>query len=1004
MQAAEAFITREQDTEWAPRAVLLLGGYLAEHKRREESLAMYERARPMYGCDARDEALRRIRQYHSGDDRAAWEERQAGRERQFAAQLAATDPREGLTETEEIERQNERAALLLGKADLKLPGILKLPDDRLTRIIKECPRSGYVPYAEFAAILGRLAGEGEGSTRDGPEPETYRHVRAELLALAEKYSDSAVGQAARVAACWVLMLMGEHEATYGELLPLLDVEPPEPEPYPLSVSVFADGGWGYGSPSSTMVSAPDLAREVLAHVIPRACRAGDLQRVYEYIALPEKHPSMDGYGNWGELAVIAEYLREEPEPLRVLLTSGLIYVPGDGYEYPTEETGADVDALAGVAFQLADQYPGSKAAPAALFFAGERLLDRPEHEQLRAEARRRLSEQYPDSLENLIAQLNVAAERDDFTTYENLVRKLRPRVPAWDDFEATTYPHLLIDDLSSSRAPKPPPGADVLNQWKQRYGRFIAEANLSDEALRACKTERKLVEELLKRLPDHELAIVLAVSEAEERYVWSRLVEPALKRHPTDALAYELRFRRGSTEDMAAIIAAGSETPHFQEAVERSTAWQPADKYQRSLAADLYTYRQLAAQHAGTPAEPLCGAVMAAIYLHYERPEQALEFLEGRLAAIPEGSMFRDRLLAAQENARGQIRIKRAGAQPRLWTVPLQSSEDPYAGDTTKPGLAPDPAGSRIYACGLLTDTREGVAALDGETGRRLWETPCPDLLCLEPTGDDIIFSTDHGTVGRMDGRTGELLWETRLGLAQAGKAVISIAGDMAAVAWEQGLLLGLDLATGSISWHSDEHVDSARILPGSNGDVPLAAGPGLVCAWDQQSTVRAWRLTDGQPLWSLSVAEVLGLPADQVSVGRSLLWPVACGGQIVCGTNNFETRAIVSIDPATGRIIWRKSFPGQVSLLPAPMRRAGAVFLYGETQVAEWALADGGQRWSLPMPGEGSQEPTFAVAGDYALFVAEDLMAVDRRTGRIVARQPLTEAGRPRSIVAIAT
>lgn len=1002
-QAAEAFITREQDTEWAPRAVLLLGDYLAKHKRREESLAMYERTRPMYGCDARDEALRRIREHHSGQGRAAWEERQAEQERQFAAQLAATDPREGLTDAEEIERQNERAGLLLGRADLKLPGILKLPDDHFTRIIKECPRSGYVPYAEFAAIIGRLSGEGEGSTGGEPDPDTYREVRAELLALADKYSDSAVGQSARVAACWMLVHLGHYEIAYQELGPLLGLHPPRPEPYPLSVKVLEDGGWSYGSPSSTIVSAPDLAREVLAHVIPHACRAGDLQRVYEYIALPETHPSMDAYGGWGELAVIAEYLREEPEPLRVLLTSGLIIVPGSDY-LPAEGVQPDVDAVAGAAFKLADQYPRSKAAPAALFFAGERLLDRPEHEQLRVEARRRLSEQYPDSLENLIAQLNVAAERDDFTTYENLARKLRTRVPARDDFEATTYPHLLIDDLSSSRAPKPSPGADVLAQWKQRYGRFITEANLGDEALLACKTERKLVEELLKRLPDHELAIVLTVSEADERYVWSRLVEPALERHPTDPLAYELRFRRGSTEDMAAIIAAGPETPHFQEAVERFLAWQPADKYQRSPAADLYDYRQLAARHAGTPAEPLCGAVMAAIYLHYERPEQAIEFLDGRLAAIPEGILFRDRLLAAQENACGQIRIKRASAQPPLWTVPLQSGEDPYAGDTTKPGLALAPAGSRIYACGVLPDIRDGIAALDGETGRRLWETPCPDLVCLEPTGEDIIFSTGHGTVGRMEGRTGELLWETPLGLAQAGKAVVSVAGDMAAVAWDQGLLLGLDLATGSIRWHRDEHVDSTRILPDSNGDVPVAAGPGLFCAWDREDALRAWRLADGQPLWSLPVAEVLDQSADQISGGHSLLWPVTCGGQILSGTSAFEASAIVRIDPATGKIVWRKPFPGEVSLMPAAMRHNSAVFLYGQKQIVEWALADGTLRWVLPVPGEEDQEPPFAVAGDYALFVAEDLRVVDRRTGQIVARQPLTGAGRPRSIVAIAT
>lgn len=59
---------------------------------------------------------------------------------------------------------------------------------------------------------------------------------------------------------------------------------------------------------------------------------------------------------------------------------------------------------------------------------------------------------------------------------------------------------------------------------------------------------------------------------------------------------------------------------------------------------------------------------------------------------------------------------------------------------------------------------------------------------------------------------------------------------------------------------------------------------------------------------------------------------------------------------------------------------------------------------WALPVPAERDREPPFAVAGDYALFVAEDLRVVDRRTGQIVALQPLTDAGRPRSVVAIST
>jgi len=57
-----------------------------------------------------------------------------------------------------------------------------------------------------------------------------------------------------------------------------------------------------------------------------------------------------------------------------------------------------------------------------------------------------------------------------------------------------------------------------------------------------------------------------------------------------------------------------------------------------------------------------------------------------------------------------------------------------------------------------------------------------------------------------------------------------------------------------------------------------------------------------------------------------------------------------------------------------------------------------------MPWPPDSDQVPPFAVAGGCALVVADDLLVLDRRTGQVVARQPLAGAGQVRALAAAST
>ena len=120
-----------------------------------------------------------------------------------------------------------------------------------------------------------------------------------------------------------------------------------------------------------------------------------------------------------------------------------------------------------------------------------------------------------------------------------------------------------------------------------------------------------------------------------------------------------------------------------------------------------------------------------------------------------------------------------------------------------------------------------------------------------------------------------------------------------------------------------------------------------------------------------------------------------------MAGVNNHESHPVVCLDPVTGKVLWRKSQSEELWFLPAAMQHAGAVFVYGEQQTAEWSVTDGALRWTTP--GGGDSERLSTVVGDHTAAPSGDLLVLDRRGEQVAARQPLKVKGL-RSLVACTT
>lgn len=134
--------------------------------------------------------------------------------------------------------------------------------------------------------------------------------------------------------------------------------------------------------------------------------------------------------------------------------------------------------------------------------------------------------------------------------------------------------------------------------------------------------------------------------------------------------------------------------------------------------------------------------------------------------------------------------------------------------------------------------------AIDSETGKDAWQYPAgaPILHAAAANNGRVFFGTADGSVHAVHCRNGKGLWRRATGAAVWNAPAVH--GGMVFIGSRDGRLYALDEETGRIRWSADL---GAPILNSPGID----AQSGRVCVGSEAMRVHAFRLRDGQPIWT---------------------------------------------------------------------------------------------------------------------------------------------------------
>lgn len=195
-------------------------------------------------------------------------------------------------------------------------------------------------------------------------------------------------------------------------------------------------------------------------------------------------------------------------------------------------------------------------------------------------------------------------------------------------------------------------------------------------------------------------------------------------------------------------------------------------------------------------------------------------------------------------------------------------------------------AGGRLFFMGTR-DGKEVVFALDADTGKELWVSPISNILGngwgdgprATPTvdGDRLYVISGPGTIACLKIADGKVVWQ---------KTMQSLGGSVPSWGFCESPLV-------------DEK--NVVVTPGGNG--------GTVAALDKMTGSLVWQskeITEGAQ-YSSMVPAVIGGKKQYV--------------QLVMQT-------VFSVDPATGKIVWRAPFSGSTAVIPSPIVKGDEVFV----------------------------------------------------------------------------
>jgi outer membrane protein assembly factor BamB len=191
--------------------------------------------------------------------------------------------------------------------------------------------------------------------------------------------------------------------------------------------------------------------------------------------------------------------------------------------------------------------------------------------------------------------------------------------------------------------------------------------------------------------------------------------------------------------------------------------------------------------------------------------------------------------------------------------------------------------------------------ALDTASGAVGWEFKAQNYVTSSATvAGGRVFISDFDYIYGVDQATGELLWTYP---AASAISFSPVASEQAVLVTSGESVAALDAATGKELW--------SFMLPGEKM-VPAGMQGGLAFVKSTE-TLYALQLADGREAWRFRETNFVSLPA-------------LAGNQVFVVSGIDASSAVVALDAATGKSVWRQPVPALAST--APVIAGGAVYV----------------------------------------------------------------------------
>lgn len=224
----------------------------------------------------------------------------------------------------------------------------------------------------------------------------------------------------------------------------------------------------------------------------------------------------------------------------------------------------------------------------------------------------------------------------------------------------------------------------------------------------------------------------------------------------------------------------------------------------------------------------------------------------------------------------------------RVWSTSVGSGLDEH-----HPTLNPALRGGVIYAAGSEGD----VAAIDADTGERLWRTRLKKRALTGGVGvggDLVLVGTVDGRVYALDRATGDRRWDRRLSSEVLDAPAAN--RQIVVVRTANGYLYGLDPASGEQRWQMDYEKPLLTLRRESN---PVIVGNTLLVSFSS-GRLRAFNAVDGVTQWEVRMA----IPQGRNELERmvDLATPVVVGDIVYAA--GYQGR-VSAVSRGTGRSLW---------------------------------------------------------------------------------------------------